>query len=516
VPVSRASADQRKGRAGRLANGVCYRLWTEAEHVQLAEFSQPEIKSADLAPLALELAQWGTPNGENLLFLDPPPPANLRQAQGLLRGLEAVDERGKLTVAGRSLADIPVHPRLAQMIVRAKSLGFGAMACEVAALLEERDLFAGRKNTDVDLSTRWRDMRSAKGSVREHILAQAERLMKLANVTQIGEDESKLGLLLAFAYPDRIAQRRSKDGREYVATSGTTASLPAGSLMSRNEFIVIADADNTGTTARIFLCAALTRQDLVDTFGPRIVHDDEIRWNPAEESVLARHVTRLGAIILSEKAIAGNDERISSAMMEGIRSMGLQSLPWDKESLSLQSRNAWVRAHRLVEEDWPDLSNQRLLESLESWLKPFLDGIRQRAQLGKLDLPMILKSHLSHQRLQTLERLAPPRLRLPSGSWAAIDYGSGEVPVLAVRLQELFGQTETPRVGRGQILVLIHLLSPARRPLAVTQDLPSFWKKTYPEIRSQLRAKYPKHLWPEDPIAAKPTNKTKRQLKRGR
>jgi ATP-dependent helicase HrpB len=513
VSVSKASADQRRGRAGRLAPGVCYRLWTETEHERLAETAQPEIKSADLAPLALDLAQWGSPNGENLLFIDPPPSANLQQAQAILRDLDACDQKGQLTTVGRAMADLPVHPRLAHMILRAKDSGLGGMACELAALLEERDLFAGQKDADVDLTSRWMELRRARGNTHDRIVAQARRLRAIIKIDENSAESSKVGLLLAFAYPDRIAKRREKNGNAYLLASGTTAVLPPGSVLARNEFLAIAEADTVGTSVRIFLCAPVTKEDVVDSLEANLVAEKIVRWDSATESVQARHVERLGAIKLSEKPISNEDDRILSAMIEGIHAMGLDVLPWNRETQSLRDRSEWLRTSGLVVRDWPDLSERQLIETVERWLGPFLSGIRQRSQLSTLDLEKILRSLFTHRQFQELETLAPARLKVPSGSSIAIDYSSDKQPILAVRLQELFGQTETPRLGKGKVPVVIHLLSPAKRPLAVTQDLRSFWENVYPDIRKQLRARYPKHVWPEDPMRAAPTNRTRRHLK---
>jgi ATP-dependent helicase HrpB len=510
LPISKASADQRRGRSGRLAPGVCYRLWTEAEHERLADFSQPEIKSADLAPLALDLAQWGTPNGENLIFLDPPPSGNLQQAQAILRDLEATDQKGLLTPIGRSMTELPVHPRLGHMIMRSKSLRIGGLGCEIAALLEERDLFAGQKDADVDLTSRWMDLRNAKGNIRDKIASQARRLKEVADITIDESNASSVGLLLAFAYPDRVAKRRDKNGNAYLMASGTTGILPPGSAMARNEFLSIADADTVGTSIRIFLCAPVTLDELRESFEEKIVFDEVIEWNSANKRVDARSLERLGAIVFSERPITNDDERIVSAMVEGIRSMGLQVLPWSKESQSLRERSEWLRTNGLVPGEWPDLSEPTLTASLEVWLGPFLSGVRQQSHLSRLNLLSILTSLFSHRQLHDLEDLAPQRVKLPSGTSALIDYTSAHQPVLAVRLQEMFGQTDTPRLGHGKIPLVIHLLSPAKRPLAVTQDLRSFWQNTYPDIRNQLRAKYPKHLWPDDPIHTAPTSRTKK------
>lgn len=514
IPISRASAEQRKGRAGRQAPGVCYRLWTEAEHAQLTEYTLPEIKSADLVPLALELAQWGSPNGQNLHFIDPPSPANLGHAQGLLQNLGAVDAAGTITATGRAMAELPVHPRLAHMILRGKDLKLGSMACTLAAILEERDLFAGHKDADVDIRDRWREMRTIKTNSQNRILEQANRLRKILALRDTPEDDSKLGLLLAFAYPERIARQKAKATSRYVMVSGKQAILPPSSKMSRHEFLVIADADVRGTDVRVFLCASILKEALVEHFSGLIRSEDEVRWDPAEECVIARTATKLGAIVLSEQPLANEDTRIVSAMIDGIRSLGLHALTWEKDSISFRERNQWLFSSGLVNKPWPDLSDEVLTKSMDHWLTPFLTGIRQRSQLQKIDLVLALRFLFGRDQLRDLDRLAPSHLRLPSGTLAAVDYGPGHQPVLAVRLQELFGQIDTPRIGKGDKAVLIHLLSPAKRPLAVTQDLASFWRNTYPGIRRQLQSQYPKHVWPEDPLTAKPTSKTKKQLQR--
>ncbi len=514
IPVSRASADQRRGRAGRLGPGFCYRLWTEQEHRNLCEYDDPEIKSADLAPLALDLARWGSPNGENLLFIDAPPASNLQHAQRLLRDLDAIDDSGLLTPLGRSMAEVPVHPRLSHLILRAITVGLAGTACSVAALLEDRDLFAGGTDRDVDFQSRWHDLQTKKGAAQRRIQEQSRRLKHSLGIRDDAEDRSSLGLLVAFAYPDRIAQRKDADRGSYVTTSGKQAALPLSSRMSRHEFLAIAEADVVGKGVRIALCAPISKEEILKHFSDGRKNEDEIRWDTVSQSVVAKSVVKLGSVLLDERPIAHDDPRIAVAVVDGIRSIGLHALPWDKETALFRERSEWLRTFGGVGGNWPDLSDTRLLESLEIWLLPFLSGIRQRSQLVKVDLLNALKSIFSYPQLNDIDRFAPSHLKLPSGTLATIDYGSGRHPVLAIRLQELFGQVDTPRIGKGNTPVLIHLLSPAKRPLAVTQDLPSFWKNTYPEIRGQMRARYPKHVWPEDPLRATPTNKTKRHFER--
>jgi ATP-dependent helicase HrpB len=290
-------------------------------------------------------------------------------------------------------------------------------------------------------------------------------------------------------------------------TTGTSAVLPSGSLLTREEFLAIGEVDGLGTDVRVFLAAPLQQQQLEKVFADDLVHTDEVYWSEHEKKVIARKVIKLGAVILAEQNFGTRGEHVIEAMLDGIRQMGIQCLPWEKETRELQQRVQWLRRHSSLPENVPDSSDEALFASLEEWLAPFLDGIRRADQLQKLLLKEILQSRFTHTQRKELERLAPSHLKLPSGSIAALDY-SGDQPVLAVRLQELFGQIDTPKICNGKVNVLIHLLSPARRPLAVTQDLHSFWTTVYPEIRTQMRARYPKHIWPENPLKAKPTNKT--------
>ena len=291
--------------------------------------------------------------------------------------------------------------------------------------------------------------------------------------------------------------------------NGTMAVLPNGSLLAREEFLAIGEVDGIGAEVRIYLAAPLAKKDFQRVFADAIKEEEEIRWSPGDEAVVARNISRFGAIIISEQHIKPHGKKVSAAMVDGVRQLGLDCLPWDKETRSLQQRNEWLRK-KFNHTDLPNISNSTLLKTLEDWLTPFLDNIWHRDQLQKLSLMDILHSRFSSTQWRELEHLAPSHLNLPSGSRVALDYSS-EQPVLAVRLQELFGQIETPKICSGKVNVLVHLLSPAHRPLAVTQDLHSFWTNTYPEIRTQMRARYPKHVWPEDPLTAKPTNRTKRR-----
>jgi ATP-dependent helicase HrpB len=513
IPVSRAVADQRRGRAGRQSVGVCFRLWREEEHVQLPKYPVPEIRVSDLAHAALDLALWGAPMGEGLSFLDPPPAAHLAQAQGVLKALGALTDDGRLTPHGRTMAGLPIHPRLAHMIIRGKKLGRGVAACELAAILEERDLLGGGAKADVDLASRIDAFRRGRGlavGVHDRIAAQKRRLMDMVDIEDDREGDSECGILVALAYPERIARKRAARGGSYQLANGTIAVLPHGNL-GREEFLAIADIDAGSGDAKIYLAASIKENELEGAFSEEILSEKEIEWNDVKRQVRARSVRKLGAVVLSEQPLEPTGDEITRALIEGIRRTGLQCLPWEKESDRFRSRVQWVRRSIKEISEWPDLSDDALRASLENWLAPFLDRMWKLDQLQRLDLVEILRSMFNHQQLRDLDRLAPSQLLVPSGSRIALDYSPTDHPALSVKLQELFGLTETPRVGGGIIPVTIHLLSPAARPLAVTQDLRSFWQNVYPEIRKQLRARYPKHPWPENPMTATPSRRTIRK-----
>jgi ATP-dependent helicase HrpB len=488
-------------------------LWREEEHVQLSEYPVPEIRVSDLAHAALDLALWGAPMGEGLSFLDPPPAAHVAQAQGVLKALGALTDDGRLTPHGRTMAGLPIHPRLAHMIIRGKKLGRGVAACELAAILEERDLLGGGAKADVDLASRIDAFRRGRGlavGVHDRIAAQKRRLMDMVDIEDDREGDSECGILVALAYPERIARKRAARGGSYQLANGTIAVLPHGNL-GREEFLAIADIDVGSGDAKIYLAASIKENELEGAFSEEILNEKEIEWNDVKRQVRARSVRKLGAVVLSEQPLEPTGEEITQALIEGIRRTGLQCLPWEKGSDRFRSRVQWVRRSIKEISEWPDLSDDALRASLENWLAPFLDRMWKLDQLQRLDLVEILRSMFNHQQLRDLDRLAPSQLLVPSGSRIALDYSPTDHPALSVKLQELFGLTETPRVGGGIIPVTIHLLSPAARPLAVTQDLRSFWQNVYPEIRKQLRARYPKHPWPENPMTATPTRRTIRK-----
>ena len=520
--VSQASAKQRSGRAGRLEPGVAYRLWPAREETQLAPFNAPEILQADLAPLALALAQWGARDPRELGFLDPPPDAAYAEAQNLLRALGALDAGGKITAHGKAMAGLGLHPRLAHMALRGKERGGGATACAIAALLMERDVLRAAPHArDADFRLRVELM--AERDAAKHLPPgmildrggldrardAARQLRQRLGVRGDSIDAAETGRLLALAYPDRVAQKRPGAAGQFLLANGKGAELPASDPLANAEFLAVADLDGAQRTARIFLAAKLTRDAIDEDFGDSIATVDTIAWDARTEAVLARRRTTLGALVLEDKPLAkAAPARMAAAMAEGIRALGIGALPWRKEAETLRARVALLR--RLDAKTWPDWSDAALLASVDDWLAPYLSGITRRAQLSGLDLAEILAARLSYEQRRALDRLAPTHVTAPSGSRVAVDY-SAERPVLAVKLQEMFGVRESPAVANGRVKLLIHLLSPAGRPLAVTQDLAGFWRNAYPQVRGEMRGRYPRHPWPDDPLAAVPTKRTKRR-----
>jgi len=515
VPVSVASADQRRGRAGRQAPGICYRIWTEEQHRALPAFSTPEILDADLAPLALDIARWG--GGDGLRFIDPPPASHLSQARSTLLVLGALDGRGGLTPHGTAMAGLPIHPRLSHMILRGRDLSLGSLACDIGPLLEERDILRGPARHDIDIASRVQALRTGAGvapAVRARLLAESRRLQSLAGAEGGSGELSRLGLLVALAYPERVARRRGESPGRYRMVNGTGAVLPEGSLLGREEFLAVASVDGIGTEVRVFLAAPVEKEELAGTFRESIVDEEQVFWDHAARAVVARHVRRLGAIIVEERTVPARGDAVRGAMIDGIRLMGPGVLPWGKESESLRSRSEWLRLHGLVGPEWPDLSDANLAGTLAVWLGPFLNGMTRMSHLEKLNMVSVLRVLFTHSQWMDLPRLAPETITVPTGSKIRLDYAAGDLPVLSVRLQEMFGQTDTPVIAGGRASVLIHLLSPAGRPLAVTQDLRSFWTNAYQEVRKEMRGRYPRHIWPEDPLTATPTRRGKKSAQR--
>ena len=513
--ISRASADQRQGRAGRLAPGVCYRAWSAAAQKNLAPFTPPEILAADLAPLALDLALWGVRAANDLKWLDPPPAAMLGSARDLLAKLDATDAEGRITAHGRKMAALSVHPRLAHMLLRANALARVPLAALLAALLSERDLLRGAAGArDTDIRSRI-DILLGAGPADAVDQAAVQRSRRLARelARQLGagthgaRDTLHAGLLLAFAYPDRIGRRRAGSEARYTLANGRGAFFAEPDGLSRQEFIVAVDLDDRDRDARILLAAPVARAELSEHFAERILSTTTIEWSTREEAVIARRVVKLGALVLEEQPLDSvPPEAARAAMLTGVRELGLAALPWDREARDLQARMQFVRG--LGREDtrqWPAVDDAALPASLETWLLPWLDGVTRREHLARVPLPEALRALLSWDERRKLDELAPSHLTVPTGSQMRIDYLEEGAPSVAVRLQEVFGLLQTPCIAGGAVRVTFKLLSPAQRPVQITRDLAGFWQGSYADVRKHLRGRYPKHHWPENPLEAAPT-----------
>ena len=523
VRVSQATSEQRRGRAGRLAPGICYRLWRETEQAQLAPYGKPEILEADLAPLALTLALWGSTDPAALTWLDAPPEAALAEARALLRRLDALDESGRITAHGQAMARLGAPPRLAHMMVQGKEWGLGRLACALAAVLVERDLVkATPLNRHADLRLRVELLLDEKmagplqaglslerGALERTRLAARHYERQLgAGASEEGWSDGAIGRLVAQAYPDRIAQLRPGSTGQFHLANGRGAALPPGDPLARAEFVAVSDLDGERRSARIFLAAPVSRADIEADFATTIETEDKIAWDAREAAVLARRRKSFGALILKEEPITDPPpERVSAALLDGIRSLGIASLPWHGAAQRMRRRIQFMR--RLADDDWPDLSDTALMARLDSWLTPYVTGITRHVQLDRIDLAAAIAALLRPEQRGVLERLAPSHIVVPSGSRVAIDYETGEVPVLAVRLQEMFGARVTPAIAGGRVPLMLHLLSPAGRPLQVTSDLASFWASLYPEVRRAMRGRYPRHSWPENPLDAVPVSRSR-------
>jgi ATP-dependent helicase HrpB len=523
VPVSRAAADQRRGRAGRLGPGVCYRLWSEEEELRLPAHGKPEMLEADLSALALELAVWGVSDPDELAWLTPPPQAAYDQARELLAQLGALDAAGAVTAHGRRMAELGTAPRLAHMLLRAVPLGLGALACELAALLGERDLLRGAPGgAAADVRLRVEALHAAAGgraaagidaSAASRIAAEASAWRRMLGIAA-GERSvpDRCGTLLAFAYPDRIGQARG--GGKFTLSGGRGAALPGDEPLAREPYIVAADVDDQGVESRVWLAAPLGQNELEAEHSEVIATAEEIAWERDKMAVQARRRLKVGGWTLKETVWDKPPaEALRAALLAGIRSSGeeglTQLLPWSKAAVQLRERIAFL--HR-SDPAWLDVSDEALLVTLEEWLGPHVDGMRSRADLQRLSMTVVLEAALGWDQRAKLEREAPTHITVPSGSRIPIDYSDPEQPTLAVRLQEVFGWTATPRIAAGRVPLTMRLLSPAQRPVQVTKDLASFWRTGYFDVKKDLKGRYPKHYWPEDPLQAVPTSRAKPRM----
>jgi len=526
--ISRASATQRAGRAGRLEPGVCYRLWSEAQHDQLAAYGTAEILQADLAGLALQLARWGVTPGQ-LVWLDLPPAAAYAQAQELLARLDGLvqkpGEDWKLTNHGQAMAELPAHPRIAHLLLRGQALGLGELACDVAALLGERDILRG---VGADLHSRLtllagteRAARGAQGGVQraKQLSRQYRGLLQKqrggSNVPVGDPDHPRWpGALLAFAYPDRVAQQRRAGGAEYRLANGRAALFSEADALMKQPWLVVADLGSRQgqREERIYMAAEFDPALFDSVLAEQVAAVDYLEWDEREGVFRAERQRKVGELILSREPLVNLDESArSQALLALVRRKGLELLPWTPELRQWQARVSLLRQLDLEQQsdsEWPDVRDVALLASLEHWLMPYLGKVSRLSHFGNLDLSSILHNVLPWPLPQRLDELAPHHLTVPSGSSVRLDY-SEHPPILAVRLQELFGLADTPRIAGGRQIIKLHLLSPARRPVQVTQDLANFWRSTYAEVKKDLKGRYPKHYWPDDPLVAEPTARIK-------
>jgi ATP-dependent helicase HrpB len=521
--VSQAAADQRRGRAGRLSEGDCYRLWSEGTHASLSPQTPPEILHADLAPLALELSCWGAADAASMAWLDPPPTAPLDQARDLLHRLEAIDAGARVTPHGRVLEKLGMHPRLGHMLIKARALGAARLACDLAAILSERDILrAGAGARDADLRVRVAALRGDDGEIPAGVTvdarakAQARRSSGrwqrdfAGDARDTADPHDATGILLAWAYPDRIARSRG-DGGRYLLANGRGARFGEPQALARSEFIVAAELDGADREARIFLAAPVSRDDLEQHFAGLITEEAEIYWDERAGAVSARRERRLGALTLQSSEMRDPDpDAVQSAVLTGLKEAGIAALPWTKDLRQWQARVMLMDKYRVLSPTpWPDLSDEALERTLGEWAPPWIMGLTRREHFARMDLSSALRSFVTHAQGVILEREAPTHFAVPSGSRIPIDYLDGEYPTLSVRLQELFGLNDTPAVAGGKLPLLLKLLSPAGRPVQITKDLVSFWNRGYHDVKKDLKGRYPKHYWPDDPFTAQATRRAR-------
>ncbi len=513
--ISQDSATQRAGRAGRLSAGKAYHLWHKSKI--LIKHDTPEILSADLSPLLLELAVWGNDDIKTMSWMDIPPITSLNHAKALLIALGALDEHGTITSHGQAMSNYPMHPRLAHMMLKAKELDLSYEASLLAVLISEKDIYTKSYGSS-DLRERvslLHDVRVQNSINTNYIdLKQCHYLLKNAKrIEKIQKEHVELdmlGVLLAYAYPDRIAKLRNDRSSTYHLSNGKGAVLHPQDELFNSGFLVIADVDAKKTNAQIYKAIAITHVQIEEYLTEQLNSHEDIRWNDEQERIEARKITKLGAIVFKEvQSKNPPEEKVLEVLLEEIEVLGLDALTWSKEATALRERVNFVNTYNMA---FPDFTNEYLLENMDEWLAPYISGIKTLKALKSLDLNNILLGKLSFEQTQELNRAAPAKLKVASGSNIAIDYSDPKQPVLAVRLQEMFGTKSTPAVFNGKVKLMIHLLSPASRPMQVTQDLESFWSNAYDDVKKELRGKYKKHYWPDNPLEAQATSRTKKRM----
>lgn len=504
VQISKDSADQRAGRAGRLSPGVCYRMWTAATHQRLAEHRTPEIMEADLAALVLDIAQWGITNIEQLTWLSPPPKASVTQALETLTNLNAI-ENGRITEHGKQLHQLACHPRIAHMLLKAKDDNAVALAADIAAILEERDPLP--KDSGIDINLRIEALRRARqnnslGNKFTRIEKVAESYRRLLNAQPDNGvvDVFETGLLLAYAYPERIAFARPGNNAQFQLANGKYATAGHRDDLAHEPWLAVAHMDTRDGLGKIFMASPLNPKDLL----PMVKEKQIITWDTRRGGLIATKDLRIGSIVLQSKPIPNPDESyLQEAISNAIKTEGEQLLNFDEKMQQLQNRILSLRKWN-PNEGWPDVSTTTLLLTNSEWLMPYLNNIKKPDELKKIDLHDALLNSLDWNLQQSLNELAPQKINVPSGSAILVEYlPNGETPILSVRLQEVFGLADTPKINGGKISVVMHLLSPGFKPVQVTSDLRSFWNNTYFEVKKELQRRYPKHAWPDEPWEAK-------------
>jgi len=502
VRVSRAAADQRRGRAGRTEPGVCYRLWDEPQTGSLEPYTRPEILSADLSSFVLDLAQWGAVDPGELAFLDPPPRAALNEARALLGDLGALDAQGRVTEEGRKLRALPLPPRLARMVVDAAAEGAGAQAAAIAALLTER----GLGGDDLDLCRRLDQFRRDSSRRGEDARAMVKRWADAVDGN--GGGKLSVGSILALAYPDRIAKSRGGRSGAFLLANGRGGLVDPASALACETFLAVAELTGAAGASRILLAAPLTRAEIEARFADRIEEREAVTFDTDSASLRARRSRRLGVLVLAEqlRPVAPNAEN-AKQLAEGIAALGIGKLPWSKAQMQLRNRVSFLR--RSEGDEWPDLSDNTLARTVAEWLAPFLTGKTALAQIGADDLAAALDALIPWNLRHRLDAEAPTHFTASTGSAVPIDYDAEQGPTISIRVQELFGLATHPSIAGGRVPLVIELLSPAHRPVQVTRDLPGFWRGSYKDVKTEMRGRYPKHPWPDDPLSAPATRRAK-------
>jgi ATP-dependent RNA helicase HrpB len=518
VRASRAAVDQRRGRAGRIEPGICYRLWDEPQTAALIAYTQPEILSADLSSLVLDLAQWGVGDPATLAFLDPPPAPALKEARSLLAELGALDADGRITAEGKSLRALALPPRLARMIVDSHRFGAGEAAADIAAVLTERGLGGDSVDLDARLDQFRRDRSQRASSARELARRWATQVASSSRASSRGEGELTTGVMLAFAFPDRVARNRGNGG--FVLANGRGAAVEQTSALARAPYIAVGELTGTAASGRILLAAPITQAEIELHFADQIETADEVSFDRGAMALRARRKRTLHAVTLSEAPLSLTpSEQTARSLADGLIAAGIDKLPWSKQAKQWRDRVMFLRkAQREVQgeaqgevqgENWPDLSDDALAARREDWLVPALFDKTSLKDFSAGDLSEALQTLLPWELRARLEREAPTHFEAPTGTKLAIDYEAEQGPTIAVRLQELFGLNTHPSIAKGAVPLVLELLSPAQRPVQVTRDLPGFWRGSYAAVRSDLRGRYPRHPWPEDPANALPTRRVK-------